>query len=89
MAHMLVRHKVENYAKWKPVFDEHEPARIEAGCLGAQVFRSGNDPYEVFVLMEWDELEKARKFAASQDLREAMERAGVADHPDIYFMHQV
>ncbi|MBI2855818.1 MAG: antibiotic biosynthesis monooxygenase [Chloroflexi bacterium] len=89
MAHMLVRHKVESYTQWRPVFNEHESARKAAGCLRAQVFRSGNDPFEIFILMEWDELEKARQFAESQDLRETMERAGVADQPDIYFMHEV
>jgi quinol monooxygenase YgiN len=89
MAHMLVRHKVESFAKWRPAFNEHEPARKEAGCLGAQVFRSGNDPFEVFVLLEWDELERARQFAESPELRQAMEQAGVADQPDIYFLHEV
>jgi len=30
MASMFVRHRVADYAKWKPVFDEHEPMRRAA-----------------------------------------------------------
>ncbi|MBI4282103.1 MAG: antibiotic biosynthesis monooxygenase [Chloroflexi bacterium] len=89
MAHMLVRMNVESYAKWRPVFKEHEAARKAAGCTATQVFRSGNDPFEVFVLTEWEELEKARKFAASDDMREAMQKAGVKGQPDVYFMQEV
>ena len=54
MEYVLVRQKVENYRKWKAVFDEHASIREANGCQGAQVFRSGDDPWEVLVLMEWD-----------------------------------
>jgi hypothetical protein len=30
-----------------------------------------------------------RRFAGSDDLRETMQRAGVADQPDIYFLEEV
>jgi hypothetical protein len=36
--------------------------------------------------LEWDVLEKARQFAQSEDLREVLQRAGVVDHPTIYFL---
>jgi hypothetical protein len=41
------------------------------------------------ILLEWDEMDKARQFAQSEELREAMERAGVADQPDVYFLNEV
>ena len=31
MPYLIVRQKVEDYARWKPVFDEHATARKEAG----------------------------------------------------------
>jgi hypothetical protein len=39
--------------------------------------------------MEWDDLTRAKQFAESANLREAMGRAGVADQPDIYFCDEV
>jgi hypothetical protein len=38
------------------------------------------------MLLEWDDLENARQLIQSEDLREAMQRSGVADQPDIYFL---
>jgi len=43
---------------------------------------------EIIMLIEVEELERARQFAQSDDLRQAMQPAGVADQPDIYFLEQ-
>jgi hypothetical protein len=40
------------------------------------------------ILLEWDDLEKARQFAQSEDLRQTMQRAGVLDQPDVYFLNE-
>ncbi len=89
MPYMLVRHKVENYARWKPVFDEHAPIRTAASLKVGHLFRDANDPDEVLILFEAADLQKAREFAESSSLRDAMEKAGVADKPDIYFLEEV
>ena len=89
MPYVLVRHKVEDYAKWKPVFDEHGPARKASGCKGGQLFRSADDPNELVVLLEWNEMANARQFFQSDILRQAMQRAGVTDQPDVYFLDEV
>ena len=89
MPYILVRHKVEDYAKWKPLFDEDGVNRKAEGSRGSQLFRNADNPNEVIVLLEWDDLGKAKQFAQSPRLREVMEQAGVADHPDIYFLDEV
>ncbi|MDQ3411890.1 MAG: hypothetical protein M3509_07190 [Chloroflexota bacterium] len=38
------------------------------------------------ILLDWDDLERARLFANSDDLRETIEQAGVTDQPDIFFL---
>ena len=89
MPYLLVRHKVQEYARWKPVFDDHAPARKAAGSKGGRLFRSAHDANEVVILLEVEDLEKAIAFAQSDDLREAMQRAGVADRPDVYFLEEI
>jgi uncharacterized protein (DUF1330 family) len=89
MPWILIRHKVEDYAKWKPVFDEHGAARKAIGSKGGYLFRNIDDPNEVVILVEGDDLQKAREFVQSEDLREAMQRSGVADRPDVYFLDEV
>ena len=89
MPYMLVRHKVEDYENWKPVFEEHGDLRRESGSKGVRLFRNADDPNETVILLEWEDLQHARRFAQSEDLREAMQRAGVAERPDIYFLEEV
>ena len=89
MPSMFVRHNVEDYERWKPVFEEHGSTRRESGSKGVRLFRNADSPNETVILLEWDDLEKARRFAQSENLRETMERAGVTDQPDIYFLEEV
>lgn len=86
MPYVMIHHKVADFAKWKPVFDEHGAARKAAGSKGGYLFQSADDPNDVIGLLEWDSIENARAFAASDDLREAMQRAGVVSEPTIVFM---
>lgn len=89
MAYMIVRHKVSDYAKWKAAFDQHGATRGASGSHGGQLFRSADNPNEVIGVFEWSDLDQARQFAQSADLRETMQRAGVADIPDIYFVEKI
>ena len=86
MPYILIRHKVEDYTKWKPVFDEHGATRKASGSKGGYLLRNIDDANEVVIFIEMDDLEKARQLVQSEDLRQAMERSGVADQPDIYFL---
>ena len=89
MAHLLVHHKIEDYSQWKPSFDEHASQRSESGSQGGKVFRSVNDPNELFILLEWDSLENAQKFVQSDKTKEAMKNAGVVGMPAIYFVEEI
>jgi hypothetical protein len=89
MPYLLVRHKVQDYAAWKPVFDKHGATRRRSGSKGGYLFRNATDPNELVILLEWGDLEQARQFAQSEGLRPAMQRAGVADQPDVYFLEEL
>lgn len=89
MAYMIIRHKVADYATWKPVFDEHSAARAAGGSRGGQLYRSASNPNELIAIFEWDSLDNARQFAQSPNLRDTMQRAGVIDAPDVYFVEKV
>ena len=88
MSCLLIRHQVQDYSTWKAVFDEQADVRRANGSQGGWLFRS-TESGEVLELLEWDDLERARLFADSDDLREAMARAGVTDRPDIWFLEDV
>jgi hypothetical protein len=86
MNYVLVRHKVADFSKWKPVYDAHLPARQAAGGTELYLLRNIDNPNEVIVLLEVEDLQKAREFVASDDLRERMQESGVIDKPDTYFL---
>ena len=83
-----MRHKVADYAKWKRAFDAHGATRKKNGSKGGRLFRSADDPSEVVILLKWSDLRKAREFITSDDVRQAMGRAGVSDQPTVYFLEE-
>jgi quinol monooxygenase YgiN len=89
MPYLIIRHKVEDYDRWKPSFDDHSQTRAEFGSTGYQLLRSADDPNELVMIAEVSDLDKARELVTSDDLREAMQRAGVADQPDVYFLEEI
>jgi heme-degrading monooxygenase HmoA len=89
MAHLLVRHAVQDYAKFKTVFDGDAESRRAGGSRGGHLFRSADNPNELVVLLEWSSLEKARQFAQSEGLQAAMQRAGVVGRPDVLFVEKL
>ena len=82
---LLIRYKVQDYSTWKAVFDEQADVRRANGSQGGRLFRS-TESGEVLVLLEWDDLERARLFVDSDDLKEGLIRSGVAGAPDIWFL---
>jgi quinol monooxygenase YgiN len=86
MPALLIRHKVTDIARWRPVFDGLEGTLHAHGCLGSQLFLNADNPKETLILLTWDDLERARLYAQSDDLREAMRQSGVADEPDLWFL---
>jgi heme-degrading monooxygenase HmoA len=70
-------------------FDQHAATREAAGSKGGALYRNVENPNELFIVFEWDDLANARKFAESADLREAMQKAGVTGRPNIHFVEKI
>ena len=89
MVHVLVRHKVADFNRWKESFDSHLNARMHAGELGFQLFQGVDDPRDVTLLLDWDSVEHARRFMSSDELRGRMQQAGVVGAPDVQYIEDV
>jgi hypothetical protein len=86
MAQMIVHHKVRDYEAWRPGFDEHEGSRIAAGITNGRVFRGTDDPNDLLIILDVADIERARTWSQSNDLRSAMQRVGVVGPPAIHFV---
>ena len=84
MAYVITRNRVEDYPQWRRSFDEGEARRQSQGVRSARVFRSRDDPNEVLVLAEYDDLEEARRILESDQLRAALARGGVRERTVYY-----
>ena len=85
---VLIRHKVRDFKTWKAGYDAHQPKRVEAGLTEKYLLHSADDPNEVVLLFEAQDVGRAKAFAASADLREKMQEIGVVDKPDVYFLNK-
>jgi antibiotic biosynthesis monooxygenase (ABM) superfamily enzyme len=88
MAYMLVRHSVKDYEAWKSVFDSVSDLRQRYGEKSYQILRQENGSNDLVALFEWDNLDNARKYATSPELKAAMQQAGVTGKPDILFLEE-
>jgi len=86
MGMLIVRHKVKDYAKWRPVFDGHVAKQKAAGLSHPRVLRSADDKNEIVVIFDDMDTKKAKAFASSADLKETMMKSGVVDTPTVYFL---
>ena len=82
---VLIKQKVANFAKWFPGYEAHDSARIAAGLHNFVVARGLNDSNLVMVALHVDDTAKAKEFASSPGLMEAMKKAGVIGKPSFYY----
>ena len=86
MNYVLIRHTVADFPSWKEVYDSHATKRAAAGLKEERLLHNADKKNEVVLLFAANDLQKAREFGASSDLRQAMQIAGVTDTPDIFFL---
>jgi len=90
MGMMIIRHKVRDYGQWRPIFDGHVEMQRAAGLINPRVYHSADsNKSEIVVVFDTEDTKKAKDFAASADLKEAMIKAGVLDTPTIYFLESI
>ena len=83
---MIIMQKVANFAKWFPAYEAHDSARVPSGLHNFVVARGINkDSNTVLVALHMDDTAKAKQFAMSPGLMDAMKKAGVIGKPTISY----
>ena len=86
MIHTMVIHKVADFDSWLPHFEKHAEKRKPQGCVGAEVFRSADDPNNVVIMFKWKDAESFKKFGETEDLKNTMQAAGVMNQPTMMIL---
>jgi hypothetical protein len=84
MIRLFVRHKVHDYAAWRKGYDAFEPTRTVLGAQGHAVYRDVDDGNDVTAWHDFNNLEAAKAFANSAELKTAMKNAGVIGPPTVW-----
>jgi quinol monooxygenase YgiN len=82
---MFVRHEVADYATWHKSYDAFAATQKKLGVTAQAVYQSTDNPNDVTATHDFASVEKAKAFAASPELKSAMEGAGVKGAPQIWF----
>jgi hypothetical protein len=89
MVNVLIRHTVTDFPRWKQVFDGHLNMRKAGGELGFRMFHNHANPVDLILICEWETLDKAKAFFASETLRKGMAEAGVASAPEVIYLDEI
>ena len=86
---VLIHHEVADYTVWKAVFDSNLDWRHKHGERSCRIFRSAGNVNDLTLFFEWDSLDSARAFLASDELKAKMASAGVKVTPQVHFLTEV
>ncbi len=64
---LLVRNQVENFEAWLAVYRSDAAAREAAGLHGLSLWRSADDPNDLFFLMHVDDRGRAEAFMRTSE----------------------
>jgi len=82
---MFVRHEVADYGAWRKAYDAFAATQKKLGVVHESVYQSIDNPNDVTVIHDFHSAEQARTFAASPELKAAMEKSGVKGAPQIWY----
>jgi quinol monooxygenase YgiN len=85
MEHVLIIHEVEDYEKWKKVFDDAGSIRKAAGEISYQVLKYDNNTNKIVHFSKWTSIANAKAFFESPKLVEIRRQAGVKA-PEFVFL---
>jgi hypothetical protein len=78
---LVVRHKVNDFAAWRAVYESLEPLRAQHGCTAARVLQLSADSNDLLITHDFGTTQQAVSYAGDPELKAGMERAGVAGPP--------
>jgi hypothetical protein len=88
MSSIFIRHRVADFDTWKAAFDEHGSVRRDHGLVDTSLLRDEDDANMVTVILSTDDTARAREFLASDNLRQAMDGAGVTSKPELWVANE-
>jgi len=88
-AAVIISYQVADFDAWKAVFDDNEQGRIDHGYLGHHINRAESDPNSLSIYLAVGDVDGAKAFVTSDDVKSLMEKAGIRSAPEFMWMTPV
>ena len=79
MVFVAVEGRVEDFAGWRKRFEEGAGLRRSGGVKSEQVLRQSDDGQHILVVYEVDDVQQARQYMESEEIRRRRHESGVRD----------
>ena len=86
MPHLIVRVTVQDFGRWKLVYDSNLPARQSAGLKELNLWRNADKSNEVVLLFEVSDMAKAKAYTLSPELKEKLKAGSVIGPAENLFL---
>ena len=73
---IIVKRNLVDYDSWKAMVSEGNEVRKEKGSRGVEVYRSKNDPNEVYLIFDWDDAKTYQEYFDLPDVKKALDNSG-------------
>jgi hypothetical protein len=88
MVTLFVRHTVSDYKTWRKFYDNFAPIQKAKGVEAEAVYQAADNPSDITVTHDFATREAAQAFVKSEELKKAMQNAGVVGAPTIWITNK-
>lgn len=79
----FIRHRVQDYERWRRVYDQFTQANPSGATVEPAVYQSVEDPNELLVVHRFGSSAEVKPWLDDDGRREAMKAAGVLGTPRV------
>jgi hypothetical protein len=79
----FIRHRVQNYEKWRQVYDDFTQANRSGVAVEPAVYRSVEDPHDLLVIHRFSSSAEVQPWLDDTGRRQATMAAGVFGSPQV------
>lgn len=72
----IVKRNLNDYDSWKEVVSGNSELRKEKGSRGVAVYRSSQNPNQVYMVFEWDDAKPYRDYLDLPEVQEVLAATG-------------
>jgi quinol monooxygenase YgiN len=76
---IIMKRKLKDYDAWKKIVTDFDGMRREYGSRGATVYRSANDPSEVYLVFDWDDSKPYANYLNLPEVKKALAETGTTE----------